>query len=229
MRGKDVKSRRGCGERKVWNSRTGWDTWTEETLHVCLLTSPPRNKQNVSAETSRKLGRHLLAFNGSPQTSAAAHTHTLHLLTLGQRYRHASLCLPLKKTLGLVMPHCGVIWMLNVDKCMTLSGSVSECTTKGQDWCFPARTDALGRRRRIVVCPHPNNIQQRNTPFGKCRSGSLSNIRTSDAHGLVCVKKTPTVDYYYTTVGFRNAFTAVVHTALWSYRRGFGFYRLLTL
>lgn len=91
---------------------------------------------------------------------------------------------------------------------------VFQSTTKGQDWCFPACTDALGVRRRIYrSMPTPKHPTEKHAIW-KCRSGSLSNIRTSDAHGLVCVEKTPTVDYYYTMVGFRNAFTAVVHTAL---------------
>lgn len=133
------------------------------TLHVCLLTSPPRNKTSARRQAGSPAGicLHLTAAH-KPQLQ---HTHTLHLPTLGQRYRHASLCLPLKKTLGLVMPYCGVIWMLNVDKCMTLSGSVSEYNRRpilvlSCSYRCPGRT-----QETIVVCPHPN-IQQRNTPFG---------------------------------------------------------------
>lgn len=119
VRGKDLKPRCGCGERKVWNSQTGLDTWREETLLDCLLISPSRNKQNIRwAGNLAGICLHLTAAH-KPQLQ---YTHTSCTYWLWV----SATDMPLKKILGLVMPHCGVIWMLNVDKCMTLSGSVSE-------------------------------------------------------------------------------------------------------
>ena len=160
---------------------------------------------------SRKPGRHLLAFNSSPQTSAAVHTHKLHLLTLGQRYRHAS-----KEN---TWSRDASLWChLNV-KCRQMYDVKWECfrvQPKAKTGAFLlVQMPQAHAGQSIVVCPHPNIIQpSEKHAIWKCQSGSLSNISTSDAHEFVCVEKSPTVDYYYTSVGFRNAFTAVVHTAL---------------
>lgn len=86
---------------------------TLELRRPCMFVSSLRHPETNKTSARRRAGSsagiclHLTAAH-KPQLQHT-HTHTLHLLTLGQRYRHASLCLPLKKTLGLVMPHCGVI------------------------------------------------------------------------------------------------------------------------
>lgn len=169
-------------------------------------------KPNVSAETSRKPGRHLLAFNSSPQTSTAAHTHAAPTDS-GSALQTRLIVFASKENTW----SCDAsLWChLNV-KCRQMHDVKWECfrvQPKAKTGAFLLVQMPWAYAGDYRSMPTPKHPTEKHAIW-KCRSGSLSNIRTSDAHGLVCVEKTPTVDYYYTMVGFRNAFTAVVHTAL---------------
>lgn len=122
-------------------------------------------KQNISAETSRKPGRHLLAFNSSPQTSTAAHTHAAPTDS-GSALQTRLIVFASKENTW----SCdALLWChLNV-KCRQMHDVKWECfrvQPKANTGAFLlVQMPWAYAGESIVVCPHPN-IQQRNTPFG---------------------------------------------------------------